>query len=135
MNELADLPLWAGGAGRAASSSLGAAIDPDRRLRPAAASSTFYERVHAPTLGTSFGRGLHPARLDRSISASLRGRPVLHEVLIVVFVTVTTPVTLMLLARAALYRDRVETALGQRPTATSEAGPAAVNEDGKPRAT
>ena len=30
----------------------------------------------------------------------------LHEVLIGFFVTVTTPVTLMLLARAALYRDR-----------------------------
>ena len=32
----------------------------------------------------------------------------LHEVLIALFVTVTTPVTLMLLARAALYRDRSE---------------------------
>jgi len=31
-----------------------------------------------------------------------------HEVLIFIFVTVTTPVTLMLLARAALYRDRAE---------------------------
>jgi multicomponent K+:H+ antiporter subunit G len=31
-----------------------------------------------------------------------------HEVLIGVFITVTTPVTLMLLARAALYRDRSE---------------------------
>ena len=38
----------------------------------------------------------------------LKGRPVLHEVLIAVFVTLTTPVTLMLLARAALHRDRVE---------------------------
>ena len=38
----------------------------------------------------------------------LQSRPVLHEVLIAVFVTVTTPVTLMLLARAALYRDRSE---------------------------
>jgi multicomponent K+:H+ antiporter subunit G len=31
---------------------------------------------------------------------------VLHELLIAGFVTVTTPVTLMLLGRAALYRDR-----------------------------
>ncbi|EHJ58348.1 monovalent cation/proton antiporter, MnhG/PhaG subunit [Novosphingobium pentaromativorans US6-1] len=29
-----------------------------------------------------------------------------HEILIGIFVTLTTPVTLMLLARAALYRDR-----------------------------
>jgi len=38
----------------------------------------------------------------------LQSRPVLHELLITAFVTVTTPVTLMLLARAALYRDRSE---------------------------
>lgn len=38
----------------------------------------------------------------------LQSRPVLHEILIATFVTVTTPVSLMLLARAALYRDRAE---------------------------
>ena len=38
----------------------------------------------------------------------LQSRLVLHEVLIAVFMVVTTPVTLMLLARAALYRDRSE---------------------------
>jgi multicomponent K+:H+ antiporter subunit G len=32
----------------------------------------------------------------------------MHEILITAFVLVTTPVTLMLLARAALYRDRAE---------------------------
>jgi multicomponent K+:H+ antiporter subunit G len=36
----------------------------------------------------------------------LRNRVLLHEVLIAVFVTLTTPVSLMLLARASLYRDR-----------------------------
>ena len=38
----------------------------------------------------------------------LRSRLSVHEVLIALFVTLTTPVTFMLLARAALYRDRVE---------------------------
>jgi multicomponent K+:H+ antiporter subunit G len=38
----------------------------------------------------------------------IEARPVVHELLILVFVVVTTPVTLMLLARAALYRDRAE---------------------------
>jgi multicomponent K+:H+ antiporter subunit G len=33
---------------------------------------------------------------------------VLHELLIAVFTVLTTPVTLILLARAALYRDRRE---------------------------
>jgi multicomponent K+:H+ antiporter subunit G len=68
---------------------------------------TFYQRVHAPTLGTSFGAALIliGSMLFFSVSG---GRPVLHEILIFVFVTITTPVTLMLLARAALYRDRAE---------------------------
>ncbi len=39
----------------------------------------------------------------------------LHEVLIAVFLTVTTPVTLMLLGRAALYRDRSENAADLLP--------------------
>lgn len=68
---------------------------------------SFYERIHAPTLGTSFGTVavLLASILYFSISG---GRPAVHEVLILVFVSVTTPVTLMLLARAALYRDRAE---------------------------
>ncbi len=36
------------------------------------------------------------------------GRLVFHEILIGIFVTVTTPITFMLLARAALHRDRAE---------------------------
>ena len=68
---------------------------------------TFYERVHAPTLGTTLGTGL--VLIGSMIFFSvLEARPVLHEILIGVFMTVTTPVTLMLLVRAALYRDRAE---------------------------
>lgn len=68
---------------------------------------SFYKRVHSPTLGTTWGTGgiLLASMLFFSIVES---RPVLHELLIAVFVTVTTPVTLMLLARAALFRDRTE---------------------------
>jgi len=68
---------------------------------------TFYQRIHAPTLGTSFGAAFILLGSMLFFSAT-EGRPVLHEVLMLVFVTVTTPITLMLLARAALYRDRVE---------------------------
>ena len=35
-------------------------------------------------------------------------RPVLHEILIGVFMTLNTPVTYLLLVRAALHRDRLE---------------------------
>ena len=69
--------------------------------------NSFYDRVHAPTLGTSFGcvAVLAASMLYFSVSGQ---RPAVHEVIIFVFVTLTTPVTLMLLARAALYRDRAE---------------------------
>lgn len=68
---------------------------------------SFYERVHAPTLGTTWGAGgiLIASMIFFSV---VQTRPVLHEILIALFVTVTTPVTLMLLARAAFYRDRTE---------------------------
>lgn len=67
----------------------------------------FYARVHAPTLGTTLGVGsiLIGSALFFSV---LEARPIIHEILIAVFVTLTTPVTLMLLVRAALYRDRTE---------------------------
>jgi multicomponent K+:H+ antiporter subunit G len=69
--------------------------------------TSFYDRVHAPTLGTTLGIGsvLIASMLFFSV---LQTRPVLHELLIAMFMVVTTPITLMLLARAALYRDRQE---------------------------
>jgi multicomponent K+:H+ antiporter subunit G len=67
---------------------------------------TFYQRVHAPTLGTTLGTFLIILGSMTCFSV-LELRPVVHEMLIMLFVTLTTPVTLMLLGRAALYRDRV----------------------------
>jgi len=68
---------------------------------------TFYQRVHAPTLGTTWGAGDSPH--GTSIFCSLvPTRPLLHEYLSSVLVTGTTPVSLMLLARAAFCRDRAE---------------------------
>lgn len=68
---------------------------------------TFYQRLHSPTMGTSMGGGL--ILLASAIYFTVtRERLVIHEMAIFIFVTVTTPVTLMLLARAALFRDRVE---------------------------
>ncbi|WP_273784384.1 monovalent cation/H(+) antiporter subunit G [Brucella intermedia] len=68
---------------------------------------SFYERVHAPTLGSSFGAGgiLIASIIFFSI---LQSKPILHEVVITVFVVVTTPVTLMLLSRAVIHRDRTQ---------------------------
>jgi len=38
----------------------------------------------------------------------LESRPVLHELLITIFVTATTPISLMILVRAAVFRDESE---------------------------
>ena len=105
MNGAADLPLWAAlpvallllvGAGLTLVGTIGLLRLPN-----------FYDRVHAPTLGTTLGIGcvLLASMLFFSV---LQSRLVLHEVLIAIFVVVTTPVTLMLLTRAAVYRDRRE---------------------------
>ena len=107
-----DLPAWAAlpvallllaGAGLALTGSLGLL-----RL------GSFYQRVHAPTLGTTLGIGsiLLGSMLFFSV---LQTRLVLHELLIAVFVVITTPVTLMLLGRAALHRDRAEGTLPPAP--------------------
>lgn len=102
---LAELPLWAAIPAAAfillaALLSLTGAIGLIR-LR------SFYDRIHAPTLGTSWGTGsmVFASIIIFTVASS---RPVLHEILIGIFVTVTTPITLMLLARAALFRDRTE---------------------------
>jgi multicomponent K+:H+ antiporter subunit G len=67
---------------------------------------SFYDRVHAPTMGTTMGTGLVLAS-SMVLFSALESRPVVHEVLIAVLMTLTTPVTFMLLVRAALHRDRV----------------------------
>ena len=66
---------------------------------------TFYDRVHAPTLGSSLGVTLIVLASILCFSV-LRSRLSVHEILIGIFLTLTTPVAFMLLARAALYRDR-----------------------------
>jgi len=68
---------------------------------------SFYDRIHAPTLGTSWGTA---AILLASLLAWswLQERLVLHEFVIAICIMATTPVTLMFLGRAALHRDRSE---------------------------
>ena len=68
---------------------------------------TFYQRVHAPTLGTTLGT-CAIVIASMIYFSTLGTRPVLHELLIVVFVTITTPITLMVLVRAAVFREQVE---------------------------
>lgn len=68
---------------------------------------SFYERVHAPTLGTTLGAACVLGASTLYFS-TLQSRPVLSEILILGFLFVTTPISLLLLVRAALHRDRHE---------------------------
>lgn len=103
MIEAPDLPLWAAvvvggftlyGAALTLLGTIGLA-----RLK------TFYDRAHPVTLGLTMG---NVSILVASIGCFtvLQTRVAVHEVLILFFITLTTPVTMMLLARAALFRDR-----------------------------
>lgn len=123
MSQAADLPLWAAipvallllaGAGLTLTGSIGLV-----RLK------TFYERLHAPTLGTSYGAAF--ILLGSIVFFSvLQSRLTVHELLIGVLLIVTTPVTLMLLGGAALHRDRLE---GNDPAIPPEDKPAELQAD------
>lgn len=67
---------------------------------------SFYDRVHAPTLGATLGSTLI---LTAAVFHFLgvMGKANLVPLLILIFITLTTPVTLVMLVRAALYRDRI----------------------------
>ncbi len=66
---------------------------------------SFYARIHAPTMGNTLGAGcvLVASMLT---SSALAERLVVHELLITVFILLTSPVTAMLLMRAAILRRR-----------------------------
>ena len=65
----------------------------------------FYARIHAPTLCASMGT-FCVLLASMLVASALAERPVVHEVLIVVFILMTSPVTTMLLMRAAIFRQR-----------------------------
>lgn len=100
---IADLPLWAallvgllllGGSLLVLLGAIGLLRAP-----------TFYSRVHPPTLGGTLGMSgvLFASLVYFSVSGK---RLAVHELLLVIAVPVVTPVTMMLLARAAMFRDR-----------------------------
>ena len=78
---------------------------------------SFYQRVHAPTLGTTLGTACMVLASMIHFS-TLGSRLVVHELLIIVFVTVTTPISLMVLVRAAVFRNASEN--NRTPTGRTE---------------
>jgi multicomponent K+:H+ antiporter subunit G len=65
----------------------------------------FYSRMHPPTLGATVGTGC-VLIASMLVSSALLHRPVIHELLITLFLVVTSPVTAILLMRAARSRSK-----------------------------
>ncbi len=66
---------------------------------------SFYNRIHAPTLGATAGAWC--VMLATVVYFSVQGTNLfLHAVLIALFIALTAPVTTIFLMRAALFRDR-----------------------------
>jgi len=65
----------------------------------------FYSRVHAPTLATTLG-AVCTLVASGLVFSALTTRLVLHEVVIALLLLLTSPVTAMMLMRAARYRAR-----------------------------
>jgi len=66
----------------------------------------FYMRMHPPTMGTTLGTGC-VLIASMLVSSALEGRPIVHELLITLFIVITAPITAMLLMRAAVYRGGI----------------------------
>ena len=66
---------------------------------------SFYARMHPPTMGTTLGTGC-VLIASMLVSSAIAGRPVLHELLITLFLVMTTPVSAITLMSAALARSR-----------------------------
>ena len=64
----------------------------------------FFMRLHPPAMTSTLGAGC-VLLASILVSSAVEGRPVLHALLITLFLVMTAPVTAMLLARAALYRS------------------------------
>jgi multicomponent K+:H+ antiporter subunit G len=107
MNGIEQVPAWAA-ALTAALLLMGAAVTLIGSLGLLRL-GTFYERVHAPTLGTTLGT-VFVAVASIIYFSVLQSRPVLHEILIIGLGAVTTPVALTVLVGAARFRDTAENA-------------------------
>lgn len=66
---------------------------------------SFFQRMHAPTMGMTMGAFC--MALAATIMASfLQNRPIFHELLICLFLVLTAPVTAILLMQSAIHRRK-----------------------------
>lgn len=64
----------------------------------------FYPRMHAPTLGNTFGVGC-VLLASMLVSSAIEGQLIIHQLLITFLLVVVSPVTAILLMQAGLRRD------------------------------
>ena len=67
---------------------------------------TFFARMHGPSMGNTLGAGCVLVA-SMITSSALLHRVLIHEILITVFIVIASPITAMLVMRAAMYRTRV----------------------------
>lgn len=67
---------------------------------------SFFMRMHGPSMGNTLGTGF-VLIASMIMSSALLHRPVAHEVIITVFIVLVSPVTAMMVMRAARYRTRI----------------------------
>lgn len=65
----------------------------------------FFSRMHGPSMTNTVAAG---ATLVASmlVSSAIVGRPIIHELLITLFVSMSAPITAIMLLQAALYRNK-----------------------------
>lgn len=65
---------------------------------------SFYQRIHGPAITVTLGAGclLVASMIYFTV---LQSRPVIHEIIIAVFLLLTAPIVAMMIMRAAVYRD------------------------------
>lgn len=104
MNSLEQLPLWVEVlvALLLVISSLFALIGAVGILRM----KSYFQRMHPPALASTMG-SWSVALASILYFSALKSSPVLHAWLIPVLMSITVPVTTLLLARAALFRKRM----------------------------
>lgn len=83
---------------------------------------SFYQRIHGPAITITLGTGCILIASMLYFSA-LQSRPVIHELLITLFVLLTAPMVSMLLMRAAVYRDQRKRRLPGEAPETGEIYP------------
>ncbi|MCD0505689.1 monovalent cation/H(+) antiporter subunit G [Bordetella petrii] len=110
-----DIPLWAGipASILLVAGGLLALVGSAGLLR----FNNFFCRIHAPTLGNTMGASC-VLLASILVFSALQSRLVVHEILITLLLLITSPITAMLLMRAAVYRGKRK----QAPSAAPGAG-------------